>query len=162
MESKNKNTKTGKVFPDWRSVSPKQTELNNALLSRTTGKVKDLLVWLLDDQEIDHYHSWANVVSVRRLGYNDHGPVHARISTYNALKILSHLEAGGCSPSLVKEEVGTMEDAQIAQCVECFRAVTRHAQERDLFHAYDHCARRSVRFLASLPRATAATSSWVS
>ena len=51
------------------------------------------------------YHSYANAVSVRRLGYNDHGPVHARLVTYNALKILrlmhEHIAKGEGMP-LVK------------------------------------------------------------
>lgn len=109
-----------KVFPDWLSVSPKQVELNNALLSKTTGKVHALLAEILEDEEVYQYHSWANVVSVRRLGYNDHGPVHARISTYNALKILRLLAENGRPPSLVEEEVGTLEDAEIAVAMGCF------------------------------------------
>ena len=108
------------IFPDWRTVSPKQTDLDNALISRTTGKVNRLLEWMLEDEEIDQYHSWANVVSVRRLGYNDHGPVHARISTYNALKILRLLDDGGTPPSLVSEEVGDLEDAEVAVALGCF------------------------------------------
>lgn len=109
-----------KVFPDWLTVSPKQVELNHALLSRTSGKANALLEGLLEDEEVYQYHSWANVVSVRRLGYNDHGPVHARISTYNALKILHLLAESGCPPSIVEEEVGTFEDAEVAVAMGCF------------------------------------------
>ncbi len=107
-------------FPDWLTVSPKQVELDTALLSRTSGRVHTLLSWLLADDEVYQYHSWANVVSVRRLGYNDHGPVHARISTYNALKILHLLNESDCPPSIVEEEVGTMEDAEVAVAMGCF------------------------------------------
>jgi metal-dependent HD superfamily phosphatase/phosphodiesterase len=136
----------GTVFPDWRTVSPKQTDLNNALISRSKGKVRQLLKWLLDDEEVDQYHSWANVVSVRRLGYNDHGPVHARISTYNALKILRLLDAAGCKPSLVREEVGTLEDAQVAVALGCFlhdigMGVAREAHEWHSIHLADDFVR---------------------
>ncbi len=147
MERVTESSNADTVFPDWRSVSPKQTELNNALLSRTSGKTNDLLVWLLDDEEIDHYHSWANVVSVRRLGYNDHGPVHARISTYNALKILRLLEKAGCPPSLVKEEVGQSEDSQVAVVLGCFlhdlgMGVAREQHEWHSIHLADDFIRR--------------------
>jgi len=107
-------------FPDWLTVSPKQVELNTALLNRTTGKVHKLMEGLINDDEVFHYQSWANVVSVRRLGYNDHGPVHARIATYNALKILHLLSENGVDPSLVDEEVGTLEDSEVVVALGCF------------------------------------------
>jgi metal-dependent HD superfamily phosphatase/phosphodiesterase len=130
------------VFPDWRSRSPKQGELDEALIGRTKGKVQQLLRWMLADEQLDQYHSWANVVSVRRLGYNDHGPVHARISTYNALKILRLLNAADCPPSLVREEVGTFEDAQVAVALGCFMhdlgmGVAREEHEWHSIHLAD-------------------------
>ncbi len=108
------------VYPSWKAVSPKEQGLNEALLSRTTGKVHDLLARLLVDEEIHLYHSYANTVSVRRLGYNDHGPVHARITTYNALKIMRLLHEDGLPMSIEAEEVGTYEDAQVAVALGCF------------------------------------------
>ena len=87
------------IVPDWKAPTPKELQLNRVLLERTSGKVHTLLERLVADKEINLYHSYANVVSVRRLGYNDHGPVHARITTYNALKILRLLNDGGvCRP----------------------------------------------------------------
>lgn len=135
-------TEADKVFPDWLTVSPKQVELDNALLSRTTGKVQTLLAALLADDEVYQYHSWANVVSVRRLGYNDHGPVHARISTYNALKILHLLAESGRPPSIVEEEVGTLEDAEVAVTLGCFlhdvgMGVARDSHEWHSIHLAD-------------------------
>ncbi|GIV61138.1 MAG: HD domain-containing protein [Rhodothermaceae bacterium] len=121
-------------FPDWTIPSPKETELDRVLLERTTGRVHRLFESLLVDREINLYHSYANAVSVRRLGYNDHGPVHARITTYNALKILRLLHEQGILPSLVREEIGTFEDAQVAVALGCFlhdvgMGVTREAHE---------------------------------
>ncbi len=107
-------------FPDWLAVSHKEEELNRVLLNRTEGPVRKLLSGLLVDEEIHGYHSYANVVSVRRLGYNDHGPVHARLVTYNALKLLRLLHEGGIPPSLVVEEVAAYEDAQVAVALAAF------------------------------------------
>lgn len=152
MESKIEPKRSAAVFPDWRTVSPKQTELDNALLTRTTGKVNRVLAWLLEDEEIDQYHSWANVVSVRRLGYNDHGPVHARISTYNALKILGLLNDADVAPSLVREEVGDFEDAQVAVALGCFlhdvgMGVARENHEWHSIHLADEFIKRYLTLL---------------
>lgn len=110
----------GRTYPAWDAVSPKEERLNEVLLARTEGKVQALMQYLLTHREIHQYHSYANVVSVRRLGYNDHGAVHARITTYNALKILRLLHEAGVASSLEREEVGTYEDAQFAVALGCF------------------------------------------
>ncbi len=124
----------GNRFPDWTVPSPKEAELNHALIDRTSGKVNTLLRHILMDREINLYHSYANAVSVRRLGFNDHGPVHARITTYNALKILHLLHDAGVKSSLEAEEIATFEDAQVGVAVGCFvhdlgMGVTRQAHE---------------------------------
>lgn len=121
-------------IPDWKSPSPKEDQLDKALLSHAEGKVRDLLEAIVTDKEINLYHSYANVVSVRRLGYNDHGPVHARVTTYNALKLMRLLHDGGVEPSLVAEEVATYEDSCFAVALGCFlhdvgMSVTRERHE---------------------------------
>jgi metal-dependent HD superfamily phosphatase/phosphodiesterase len=108
------------IVPDWKAPTPKEEQMNRVLLSRTSGKVQTLLERLVKDEEINLYHSYANVVSVRRLGYNDHGPVHARITTYNAIKILGLLRDGGVETSLQKESVGDFEQSQVAVALGCF------------------------------------------
>jgi len=123
-----------KEIPDWTLPTAKESQLDAILLSKTEGRVHRLLKDLLEDKEVNLYHSYANVVSVRRLGYNDHGPVHARITTYNALKILRLLHDGGVPPSFVSENVGTQEDAAMVVALGCFlhdvgMSVTREAHE---------------------------------
>lgn len=120
--------------PDWTEPTPKEKQLNGILLSKTDGRLHRLMQELLHDQEINLYHSYANVVSVRRLGYNDHGPVHARITTYNALKILRLLDEGGVPSSFVAERVGSQEDSALVVALGCFlhdvgMSVTREAHE---------------------------------
>src|SRR5437762_1301777 len=46
-----------------------------------TGHLERVISALIDDTLIGSIQNYANVVSIRRLGYNDHGPVHARIVT---------------------------------------------------------------------------------
>ncbi len=108
------------TFPRWDTVNPKEERLNEVILNRSEGPVYDLLIKLLADEEIHLYHNYANAVSVRRLGYNDHGPVHARLVTYNALKILRLLHADGVKTSLEEEEVDTYEASQVAVALGAF------------------------------------------
>lgn len=47
-----------------------------------------LFKMLQEDEETNTLLSLANYIAVRKLGYNDHGPVHARIVTANGVRIL--------------------------------------------------------------------------
>ena len=132
--------------PDWKDSTPKEEKLNRVLLERTEGRVHTLMERMLADREINLYHSYANVVSVRRLGYNDHGSVHARITTYNALKILDLLHRGGVPTSLEREQAGTFEDSQIAVALGCFlhdsgMGVARQDHEWHALNLVDHIIR---------------------
>ena len=57
---------------------------------------------------------YANNVSIRRLGYNDHGPVHMRQVVGNAIKMLNILHDAGIRTSLEIEETGNFEDSMCA------------------------------------------------
>jgi metal-dependent HD superfamily phosphatase/phosphodiesterase len=50
-------------------------------------KTAQLYDFLLNDPEVNTYWNMANYVSVVKLGYNDHGPVHARVVTAAGLTI---------------------------------------------------------------------------
>jgi len=58
---------------------------------------------------------WAasNVMVIDRMHINDHGPVHIKIITNIALKLLRLLIAGGVSPSVVADHNLTPEDAEV-------------------------------------------------
>jgi metal-dependent HD superfamily phosphatase/phosphodiesterase len=121
-------------YPDWKARSPKEEQIEQVLLSKTEGKAHELLTGLFSDEEIYLNHSYANSVSVRRLGYNDHGPVHARITTYNAFKILRLLHLNGVKTSLEQEQICSFEDSVVGTLLGCFlhdfgMAVTRDAHE---------------------------------
>ncbi|MFH7903702.1 MAG: HD domain-containing protein [Candidatus Aenigmatarchaeota archaeon] len=55
----------------------------------------------------------ANVVAVERFYYNDHGIVHSRIVSAAALEIFERLMRFNIIPSVVKNNVGTLEDAKV-------------------------------------------------
>ena len=70
-----------------------------------------LVDFLFSDAELKEMQDYANTVSIKRLGYNDHGPVHMRQVTANAIKMLKILYDAGIKTSLENEEIGTFEDS---------------------------------------------------
>ncbi len=57
------------------------------------------------DPEIQELWDMANVMAVRRLKYNDHGPVHARIAAGAALYLYKLLLESGITPTLLRDRV---------------------------------------------------------
>jgi len=104
----------------WKDTRTPQKEYDTRLLEDTNGRVHELLQALLYDDEAHALQAYGNVVSIKRLGYNDHGPVHARIVTYHALQIMRLLRNNDFQPSLEYEGVGTYEDAQVAVALAAF------------------------------------------
>ena len=54
------------------------------------------------------------MVSIGRLGLNDHGTVHMKTVCRSALKMLSILHTAGMQTSLEKENIGTFADSVAA------------------------------------------------
>ncbi|UTC74595.1 phosphohydrolase [Treponema sp. OMZ 792] len=96
--------------------SPKEINVEKLLLDyvKDNPLVSQLLHILIADPEIEALQDYANSVSIVRLGYNDHGPVHMKIVTLNALKILDLLKKAGVQTSLQKEGSGSLDDSYCA------------------------------------------------
>ncbi len=77
-------------------------------------KALELVEYLFQDEELQEMQDYANNVSIKRLGFNDHGPVHMRQVAINAIKMLTILKDSGIQTSLEREEVGTFEDSMCA------------------------------------------------
>jgi metal-dependent HD superfamily phosphatase/phosphodiesterase len=69
---------------------------------------------LMEDSEIQAMQEYANTVSIKRLGYNDHGPVHMRSVALNGVIMMGLLRKAGIPTSLENEECGTFEDSLTA------------------------------------------------
>lgn len=91
--------------------SPKEISLDRRLLELVPPLLAPLAEEMLHDQEIKALQDFANVVSIKRLGYNDHGPVHMRKVVKNALKFANLLQEASIPMSLEAEEMGTFEDS---------------------------------------------------
>lgn len=94
--------------------SVKQVQMEERILRRLTGKPLEAIQMLFDDEELQALQEYANVVSIKRLGFNDHGPVHVRKATYNAIKMLNLLTDAGIKMNLEQEGLGTAEDSMVA------------------------------------------------
>ena len=100
--------------------SPKQESIEKKILALLSGMPLKAAQRLIGDKEIQHLQDYANTVSIKRLNYNDHGPVHMRKVVLNALMILDLLERAGIKLSLEKEGIGTCDDSRIVVLVASF------------------------------------------
>lgn len=76
-------------------------------------KLKKLLEYINNDQELLQLWRCANVNAVDRSGISDHGEIHIRIVANAALRILRLLLKGGVEPSVVKHHFLENDDAEI-------------------------------------------------
>ena len=75
---------------------------------------------LLEDKEIRRLQYYANTVSIKRLNFNDHGPVHMRTVAINAIKMADLLNEAGIALNLEAEGMGTFEDSKTAILIAAF------------------------------------------
>jgi metal-dependent HD superfamily phosphatase/phosphodiesterase len=99
--------------------SPKEISIDNKLIDQITalalsGKAVKAANLVLRDAEIRTMQEYANTVSIKRLGYNDHGPVHMRTVALNALIMMGLLRKAEIQTSLEREECGGFEESLIA------------------------------------------------
>jgi metal-dependent HD superfamily phosphatase/phosphodiesterase len=96
--------------------SIKEVSVESKIVKRLQNypKCLELVNYLINDAELQEMQDYANNVSIKRLGYNDHGPVHMRQVTANAIKMLNILNESGIKTSLEAEEIGCFEDSMCA------------------------------------------------
>lgn len=104
--------------------TPKELHVEAKMLSLVEDMVKRftdgddlplrLIQLLLDHAEIKSIQDYANTVSIVRLGFNDHGPVHMKIVCCNAMKMLKLLHEAGVKTTLEKEHAGSFADSVAA------------------------------------------------
>ena len=97
-----------------KSIKEVNTEAKIQERLKNNPQCLELVNYLFADEELQELQEYANNVSIRRLGYNDHGPVHMRQVVGNAIKMLNILHDCGIKTSLEKEEIGTFEDSMCA------------------------------------------------
>ena len=83
--------------------SRKEELLEEEILKNLSGKPLQITEYLLNDKETRALQEYANVVSIKRLGYNDHGPVHMRKAALNSILMVTLLTKAGVRFDLEKE-----------------------------------------------------------
>ncbi len=124
--------------------SPKELSIDRKLIGAVaqlglSGAAQRLTEMLLADDEIHAMQEYANTVSIKRLGYNDHGPVHMRTVALNAVTMMSLLRRAGIRTSLESEEVGDFEDSLTAVLLASFLhdlGMTIGRQDHELHSTY--------------------------
>ena len=97
-----------------KSVKESVTETKIIEKLKKYPKCSELVKYIFQDIELQEMQEYANNVSIKRLGFNDHGPVHMRQVAINSIKMLNILHEAGIPTSLELEEIGTFEDSLCA------------------------------------------------
>jgi hypothetical protein len=101
-------------------TSPKETGLDEKILAMLSGRPLKAAQIMLKDREIDCLQDYANTVSIKRLGFNDHGPVHMRKVVLNSLAMIDLLTQSRIKLNLEAEGAGSPEDSKIAVMLASF------------------------------------------
>lgn len=102
--------------------SPKELSLERKLMEALDPKTPPGMIasLLIGDEEVQMMQDYANTVSIVRLGFNDHGPVHMRQVARNAVKMMHLLQDAGIQGSLEHDKVGSFEDSLSAVILASF------------------------------------------
>jgi metal-dependent HD superfamily phosphatase/phosphodiesterase len=89
-------------------------EVNQNLIRKniTGGRLQMIYRMLEEDLEIQTLLKMSNIMAVSRMKYNDHGPVHSRITSGTALEIL-RIIGKYRKPNMISDHGMEMEDAEI-------------------------------------------------
>ncbi len=90
---------------------------------------------LENDIEVQTMLEDMNRMAIDRMGYSDHGHTHSLIVVKNGVDLLNKL-AKGVQPTIVQEETGTFEDAQVVVILACYLhdlGMTVHREEHHVF-----------------------------
>ncbi len=87
-------------------------EVTVSELLEPNSKALEMYQYLKNSPKVQSYLRTANRMAVSRLGYTDHGPVHAEVATWNAIKIFNILD-DTFRPNVVAEGIGDTDDARL-------------------------------------------------
>ncbi len=76
-------------------------------------KTRRLYDALLDDPRVNAHWDLANYTAVMKLGYNDHGPVHAQVAAASAMQIASALVRADIPFDVIASGAGQLDDAML-------------------------------------------------
>ncbi|MHA1906541.1 MAG: hypothetical protein ACW98Y_04545 [Candidatus Thorarchaeota archaeon] len=90
---------------DREKISPRE-------LLQPNTKALEMYQYLHGSPKVQSFLRTANRMAVSRLGYTDHGAVHAEVATWNALRVFDILDET-FKPNVVAEGIGDSDDARL-------------------------------------------------
>ncbi len=81
-------------------------------LLKPNTKALEMYQYLSGSPKVQSFLRTANRMAISRLGYTDHGHVHAEVATWNALKAFDILDVT-FKPNVVAEGIGDTDDARL-------------------------------------------------
>ncbi|MDR2534584.1 MAG: phosphohydrolase [Treponema sp.] len=106
---------------------------------RLSGRAVKAAKLIIENEEVQAIQEYANTVSIMRLRFNDHGPVHMRTVALNGVIMMSLIQQAGIKTSLEKEECGIFEDSLVAVIMAAFLhdiGMSVGRQDHELHSAY--------------------------
>lgn len=100
--------------------SQKEIVLERKILKMLSGHALHAAERIFRDKELQYLQEYANIVAIKRLHLNDHGPVHMRKVALNALIMTDLLKKAEIKLSFEKEDTGTFEDSVITILLAAF------------------------------------------
>jgi len=97
-------------------MNERELDVELRKLAKPYLKLSSVLEYLINDEGINALLNKANDNMIGRLGYTDHGRVHAKVVSLNALKILSIISKI-TKPTVIKDRDGNLEDGMVAVLV---------------------------------------------
>ena len=80
-------------------------------LTKPFGRTAQAYELLITDPAVDAHWNMANYTTVMKLNYNDHGPIHARVTCAYALQIMTLLVPAGVAWDVIESGTGDLDDA---------------------------------------------------
>lgn len=100
-------------LPQDYSALAQEAERTIRRLTRPYPKAAHAFERLASDPAVEASLSLANYISVRKMNYNDHGPIHARVATAAAMRILSLLVEADVQLDMSLSGAGGIEDSYL-------------------------------------------------
>ena len=96
-----------------------EQEAERTIRLHLEGRHRAKKMWeiLSADPEVITMWGMANFITVKKLGMNDHGQIHAKVATASALTMLDLLIDAGIDPDIVRMGYGDADDAALVVLV---------------------------------------------
>lgn len=80
-------------------------------LTKPYKKTARIYKMLISDATVDAHWHMANYTTVAKMSYNDHGPIHARVTCAYAMRMMSLLVKTGVPLDVIESGTGDLDDA---------------------------------------------------